>query len=274
MASFTSHFNKYFKEQLEPYGFVKLKGLNAYGRLVNGELLHYIILYSRSSLVRGKKAFTVVFGVYSIYSFSERQYTKYDLINWGNSLLTVAPKRNPERENVYKDGEELQNLLYEYLYSVNDENDMLAKAKDCFDCVREYVLPFLDKITDLKEYVEYAKEYRNYIMRSADTFPSNDSLLMIKVNDHDDMKDIFSRKRDEILRQADGGNPDLESYINNDLYDVYINQTAKARDRVYEDPDMYKKALDILETRKQTGIKKLAELGIKNRMFSSLQADI
>ena len=44
MAAFNSVFNKCFKEELSQYGFRKLKGLDAVGRVVGKELMQYIIL--------------------------------------------------------------------------------------------------------------------------------------------------------------------------------------------------------------------------------------
>ena len=98
MAAFNSVFNKCFKEELSQYGFRKLKGLDAVGRVVGKELMQYIILYPRSSLVRGRKTFTAVFGICTVYSFSSADIWKYDLINRGVRLIEVAPKGNRKKK--------------------------------------------------------------------------------------------------------------------------------------------------------------------------------
>ena len=267
MPSFNSHFNKYFNEHLSPYGFIKLRGLNAFGRLVNRELLHYIILTTRKSLVKGKKAFNVSFGVCSIYSFPEVNYSydKYFFINRGLSLINVAPKREPAKENVYKSVEELHWVIYEYLYDINNENDMTAAIGDCFKCVEDHVIPFLDKITDLRSYVEYCKEHQPHLLRNADTLPTNDSLLLIKTDDHDDLMWLFKRNCDILLESSDDGYRKSDDFKRTEelLYDSIIEQTAKARDKVYNDPELYRKAMDILSDRVQTGKTILSGFGIK-----------
>ncbi len=267
MPSVNAYFNKYFKEQLAPLGFVKLKGLNAFGRLINNELMHYIILTNRSSLVRGKKAFTVSAGIYSIYSFTDLsyEYDKYAFINRGLFLLKLAPKRKPEQENVYKDASELQWINYEYLYEINNEKDITDGVNECYLCVEEYVIPFLDKITDIKSYVEYCKEYRPYLLYDADKLPDNDSLLLIKLNDHDDMIQIYEKYCGNLLESVfnENDNPDEYKREKELYYEVFINQIAKARDKVYDDPVLYKKTMETLENRKQTGKTVFTRFGIK-----------
>ena len=266
MAAFNSVFNKCFKEELSQYGFRKLKGLDAVGRVVGKELMQYIILYPRSSLVRGRKTFTAVFGICTVYSFSSADIWKYDLINRGVRLIEVAPKREPEKESCYKDPAELQWLLYEYLYDPKDQDSMATAAAECAGCIKQYALPVLDGITDIRAYVGFCKEHTSHLLRFADTMPDNDALLLILTDDHDDMMQIFEKNCKAILEQSYQGDSSSSDYKRNEelLYDAFIVQTAKARDKIYDDPELYKKAFETLGSRKLIGQAVFKKLGVNS----------
>ncbi len=261
MASFQAKFNQYFSEKLCPFGFKKLKGLPAFGRLMGGELLQYIILKNCSSLMKGKKAFTLVFGIYSIYSMTQGVPEKYELYHWGISLFRILPKK--EHWNVYRDGEELQSLLYEFLYDGSNDEEIQSRLEEVFIYTRDKVIPFLDKVRNLSDYLMYCKQYKDYLLRWADTIPKNESLLLIYLNDHDDLLWLYERYCESVLNDCFQGNGDSEEYQKEQqmLYDIVIRQTAQARDKVYQQPDLYRKTMTELARRKELSVQVFRELG-------------
>ena len=94
--SFVSEFNKYFKDKLKPYGFIKLKGIPYFGRITNDEVFQTISFHSMNSLEKGKKAFALNFSVLSLYSSNlDKNYLSFA----SNPLVQLC---NPNHNNFQK----------------------------------------------------------------------------------------------------------------------------------------------------------------------------
>lgn len=255
MASLQAAFNKYYAERLKPFGFQKMKGVPCFGRIVNGEVLHFIKPINRYPMIRGKKCFNVTVGAWSVYSFySFHGIDRCTFDNYSQVLACLVPEEKSElsQENSLSWG-----LHY-------DENSMQDKLILSFDMVWEYALPFLDGIQTLQDYIQYCKRWRPIALKDADRFYF-DSPLLILTDNHEDFMDSYQRMCDILLHQSYGGDPNHPEYIEDKerMYQYYIVETAQARDKVYADPALYARCMEELDRRKQKSAEWLLTVGLK-----------
>lgn len=254
MASLQTMFNQYYAQQLKPFGFQKLKGMPAFGRIVNGEVLHIIKLVNRYPMIREKKCFNVTVGAWSVYSFHYGSIDRHTFDNYSQVLACLVPEEKLELSQE-------DSLSWGLHY---DEGNMQDKLILSFDMVREYALPFLDGIQTLQDYIQYCKRWRPIALKDADRFYF-DSPLLILTDNHEDFMDSYQRMCDILLHQSYGDDPNHPEYIENKerMYQYYIVETAQARDKVYADPALYARCMEELDTRKQQSAELLRSAGLK-----------
>lgn len=248
MVALSTEFNKYYKQQLKAYGFIKLKGLPYFGKLINNEIFQFITFHNMNSLIKGKKAFTIDVGILTIYS---KSLDKHSLAIWINPLMNFR--------NIDESLNERFDDIYAFYYDDQSISDTLAKT---FEETKSIAFPYMDKILSLEDYIWYCKYMHIALLRNADQF-YQDSLLLVKTNNHDDFLDIFE-KQSSVMLKCFGNNPNDKDYlqIRKEYYKSIVEEIAQARDRVYDNPELYAKAMEELERRKQVNIETLKSYGI------------
>ena len=242
MLSIKTAFNKFYGQILTQYGFHKIKGMPCFGRLINNEIFQYIMPKTVSTLIKGKKAFTIISGMFSIYSHIPC-YDRIDFENMGQNFISFC--------NVNDTVKDRFNELYQFHYDDSDIHLMLEKT---FFEFQNIMLPYLDSVQNIKDYVQYLKDFQPGRLRFADNM-KNEGIILVKINDHDDFMKYYQQMCDTMLKHFDN-NPNNPHYIEsiNLYHNTFVNEIACSRDNIYNSAELYEQAMNELEKRKEKNI--------------------
>lgn len=234
--TFDKAFNDIYKDALSEYGFKYITKYGLHVKLINNELLYYICFYKLPYLTKGKKCFTVLSGIVSMYCSS---IDKEQLQMLGVQL------------SYYTEYTKERRFISGFQYDKEDMNDVI---KFSLEKTIEIVLPIFNEVTDLNSYINYKKNYGLIAISGAKKFWA-DSLALIKANNHDDFQELFERAIEytkKALEAGEIGGTFQEQY--DLLYDGIIVSIPKSRDIVYNDPELYKKAIEEADRRKEKNL--------------------
>ena len=144
-------FKQIFGEALEPLGFKAIKGRYPYlVRVINNEILHVITFYPADPEYPPDKAIVIVSGVATVYrkkiTFDSSPKQNKMWLNYSSkfySLMTNEPDRDILRQ------------IYKSCYFSNNVESMIEVLKVGVKNIQKYVLPVLDKITDIDSCLDY-----------------------------------------------------------------------------------------------------------------------
>ena len=247
--TFKKVFNDLFKDELGLYGFQYNKKYGMHMRVVNNEIVQYITFISGPSGSREHKAFQIYAGMQSVYSYSlKKEY----LLMYASVLSMYAY-------------ESIQNADYLMPY-IYDEKNMYDTIRSALDRTKNVLIPIFDHVDDLSSYINLIKKIRIDILSDVDRFASNrnDALVLLKVNNRDDFDDLLQIELDRVkkwLKEGKLGGTYQEQYEM--LHSNIIERVANARDKVYDNPDLYKKAMDEAERRKVSNLRELRNNGVE-----------
>ncbi|MCI8669104.1 MAG: hypothetical protein HFI34_06230 [Lachnospiraceae bacterium] len=241
-------FQEVFGKELETHGFYKMKRSKYYVKLINGEIFQYISYANESPGIKGYRGFTMEAGMLTIYSQS---LEPKELHRRSGDLLTYGWKKYP-----YEERRKFS------LYIYNDTNTLIQKLREGLEKTKAIIIPLFAEVEDLNSYIEFQKEFRLDILSGADQL-KEDSLLLIKTNNHDSFMGFFEKALSERLESAKkgecGGDYD---YHYRSLYDGIIKNVAQPRDKVYNDEKLYARVMEELERRKEQNLKILQSHGV------------
>ena len=233
--------NKAFKDVyckfLTEQGYQWCSKLQRFVKVVNQELIYFIGLKKVPAWLKGNKGFTITAGIMSVY-FSKRAdwthgCTEDKLFKWAFDYT----------------GLQLQMFSATYEYGMGfeyNEQNMIEVVEKSAEITKKLVLPVFAEVTDLTSYVKYAKEYTINVLRMCDKF-IDDSLVLILTNNHDDFMECLQKEKEserEFIKQCIE-----ESY-------------TTPRDRVYNNPELLKAALEEAKKCKKTNLEMLAKYKI------------
>lgn len=246
MATFASVFNQRFGEMLKPYGFKKIKGGSYFVKLINNEILQFISFRNFRSGYKNYKECTIYAGALSVYS--ESLNPKSFEINSTDIIRYAYVSGKPT------DG------LFSLVYNEENLQEIVAFATNKTE---EIILPVFEKIIDLDSYIEYRKFYYEGPLLFAEKF-REDSLVLIKADNHDDFEDVFEESFCASLLINPQAYADKNNYdkLYKGLRECIVENIAHSRDKVYNDPELYKKALDEIERRRQLNTEILRSYGL------------
>ena len=231
--SLISVFNKTCANELSKYGFQKLKGLACFGRIINNEIFQYVMPVNRKSLEKNKKAFTIVSGV-----FTGKYFIDFEFMD-----------RLPHNDLI---------RLCDLSYDVSSIQTVVDQSIKGFISI---MLPYLDQITTLNDYVSYCKRMNISLLRNAEKM-WGDSILLVKTNNHDDFIDEYNSICRSVFGEEYNNYNDADSIRTKKIYyDAIIIDTALSRDKVYADKSLYEQAMELIEKRKQHNIEVLKSYG-------------
>ena len=245
--SLISVFNKTCVNELSKYGFQKLKGLACFGRIINNEIFQYVMLVNRRSLEKNKKAFTIVSGVFTIYSVA---LNKELFENYGKYFIDFEfIGRLPHNDLI---------RLCDLSYDINSIQTVVDQSINGFISI---MLPYLDQITTLNDYISYCKRMNISLLRNAEKM-WGDSILLVKTNNHDDFIDEYNSICRSVFGEDYNRYNDADSIRTKKIYyDAIIIATAQSRDKVYADNSLYKQAMELIEKRKEHNLEILKSYG-------------
>lgn len=276
--SLQTFFVKCYREKLESLGFKKVKGRQPYFvRVVGGEIIQVIACRTEHSGRPGEyKAFDILAGMASVYK-PELDFScaPRENLNWVKPIryFYSRPFRLDFRDEIWRS-------LCDFLYKVEDEDSLRQELKRSLKATEEHVFPVFNKVKDLDAFIEhimlrrptdlYVPEYnadRDEFVPEND--PANEGLLYIQTNNRTDLKDLFAKKYADMVvfleRMKLEGNTGYRYRTCEGEKAVIENwriKTIESRDRIYNDPFVYKKALEELKKRKAANLKVLRECGI------------
>ena len=271
MISLNSAFKKIFGKELEKHGFVKLKGRQPYFvRVIGGEILHVIACRSKMAGIPSKeKGFDILAGVATVYR------PKLDLsrsprgnLNW------LSPIRFFYSEIHLLDYQnEIWKSLCRFEYKKEDEESLCMELERALGVTKLYGLPVLDKVTDLDSCIHYIERFQPSDIcipvydRGKDVFEptnmyENEGLLFIQADNHDDLREMTAGRLADIKIEIDSGR-EVKSYEEvKEGMEAWRIDTIKRRDRIYNDPVIYARALKELKQRKAANLEALRTCGL------------
>lgn len=240
--SLISVFNKVYANELSDYGFQKLKAIPCFGRLINNEIFQYIMPINRKSLEKNKKAFTVISGIFTVYSPT---FNKELFENYGNFFVDFEFVDDSLNTNLI----DLCNLNY-------DTKSILPVVEQSLKWVKLIMLPYLNQIKTLNDYIEYCRKMKISLLKNAEKM-WGDSILLLKTNNHDDFLDDYDKICHTVLVNGYNNNPNDPDYIQTKqiYYKAIVVEIAQSRDKVYNNTSLYEQAMNLLKTRKEKILK-------------------
>jgi hypothetical protein len=248
MTSIKTVFKRNFSMTLLPMGFVYSKQINSFIRLVNGEIFQFISLQTMPMKVQGYKEFAINAGIKSIYSESfEKVHLNFCVVPLAHFVGVDSGDKN----------------LWEKLYSISyNENTVEEAVIYAFKKTLEIAVPKLDEINDYNAAITFYIKYRIDMIRYAENF-STDSLLLIVANNHNDFMSEFQKALDrnvELIAKGESGETHEKAYRN--LYHGLVETIAGSRDKVYNDPELYARAIAEMERRKPVNLEVIRSYGL------------
>ena len=271
MISLNSAFKKIFGKELEKHGFVKIKGRQPYFvRVIGGEILHVIACRPEMAGIPSKeKGFDILAGVATVYR------PKLDLsrsprgnLNW------LSPIRFFYSEIHLLDYQnEIWKSLCRFEYKKEDEESLCMELERAFDVTKLYGLPVLDKVTDLDSCIHYIERFQPSDIcipvydRGKDVFEptnmyENEGLLFIQADNHDDLREMTAEILSGFKIKIESGR-EVDSYEEiKEGVEKWRIKTIKRRDKIYNDPVIYARALKELKQRKAANLEALRASGL------------
>ena len=242
--SLITEYKKAFQTGLELFGFKKMKGTNCFGKLINNEILLYVLIKKCSPPDRGKKAFDIISGVQTIYSYD---LSEYQLGLSGISLICYNTDTTPYVHDV--------NFIY-------DETSLSAVIDKALKQTVDVAIPVLLDVNNLKTSLDFLIKYKLGMLYPVDTF-FRDSVLLIITNNHDTFEDRINWE-DKIATRIYSNDPTNEAYINymKQIKEIIRNDLVKSRDRVWASRKLQEELYKEVNRRVENNKKTLIQYGV------------
>lgn len=273
MATLNTVFKQVFEEGLKEYGFAKIKGRQPYFvRVVAGEILQVIAYRPEMGIPYESKGFDILAGVATVYRPSNIDFscTPRGNLNW------IRPIRYYYSEFHVIDfpKDEIWDSLCTFEYRIDDEDSMRHELERALEETKKHVLPVFGKIENLEDCIDFMRVFGAPDLdiptydSEKDTFvpancPYNEGLLYIKTNNHDDFREEFAKILAKEIKEIEVG---IINYSTCEKAKKGIEKwrvrIIEARDRIYNDPIAYARALQELKRRKAVNTEALREYGI------------
>ncbi len=246
--SLISVFNNIYTEELSSYGFQKLKGIACFGRIINNDIFQYVMPINRKSLEKNKKGFTIVSGVFTVYSPA---LNKELFENYGNFFIDFEFIDCLSHTELIR----LCDLSY-------DTQSVQTVVKQSLEGFKSVMLPYLNQIITLNDYIVYCRHMKISLLKNAEEM-WGDSILLLKTNNHDDFIDDYNRICNLLLREQYNNNPNNPDFarIKKIYYNEIVIGVAKSRDKVYNDNGLYEQAMELLNKRRKYNYEVLKSYG-------------
>ena len=239
--AFKSEFMKIFKEGLEPYGFKRMKGTDFFGKLINNEILLYVSYKQYSPPDRGVKAFDVIAGVQTIYSYD---LTEHQLILSSGGLIN---------HNISC----VDNIRVYFEYTSKTQSDAIDKA---FKSMMKVIMPIFEEVKDLPSCLEYLFTFRFGWLHPLDKM-FRDSILLIVTENHDSFEYRFNKAKEKRIRFYNGNesNPVYQTWL--DEFPPVLHELIDSRDRVWASKELQDKVFSEANRRAEINKAQLRKYG-------------
>lgn len=253
-------FKKVFGEALEPLGFKLIKSKYPYFvRVVpGGEIVHVITLLNESSYERGKKCFKIFGGIATVYrdeiDLSQNPWTEN--VNWMRSNAHIANAADIKYDFAYKGG------FQEFLYEIDNENEMLYELRHSLDITRKVMLPIMSKAVDIDSSIDFFSQI-GVSLSFSERF---EGLLFLKTKNYANIivKEIkkFDDEYKQKMEQGVNGYTSEEYEKRLQRADAVLQREISPIENVLNDPELLAKYTAELERRKKENTEILRSYGL------------
>lgn len=273
MTTFNTAFKNAYSEALKPYGFVKLKGKYPYFvRLINDEILQ-VITYQNEWCQRPMHAFNVLCGIATVYR-KELDFNISPRNNnmWLDPLYIMYNNRFPNGTS------DTMKPKTKFQYLDANEEAMNTIIQNTIYFVKQIVLPVFDEVTDLCSCIDYFCTYPSNIINFAinpntgewEEWEHKEDLLHLMVYDnvveYQKMREKYAdywQRRDKDKLEKGIYTKEYYEKEKNDRQ-KFVLQQISIFEQFMNEPELYGKAMQLLEERKDINQQKLREYGIIN----------
>ena len=275
MKSLGTVFKQVYSEGLKDNGFVKIKGRQPYFvRIVGGEIVHVITYMTRPSSIQGKKEFTIMGGVATVYRhcINLDESPKYN--GWWLNTIGEFFKKKFLMTEPYEN----LNKWYSFLYDVENEESMIESVKYSLEVIKDIMMPILDEVRDLESCITHIEVYNGpnlnlyvdeHFGQKCNSGECNEGLLNFKLFN---IEEFIARKDKQIklydkqmmyLISIGAIGYTLESYKEEQLRtQERVHGFIKAFEDIVNNPTEYDRVMKELERRKEFNVNKLKSYGI------------
>lgn len=242
--TFSKAFKDCYNDFLVEYGYQYCAKLELFVKVRNQELIYFIGTTPVPAACRDNEAFTIVAGIMSIYfSSCTKQYFRYN----ERRLQMFSPS-----------------LDYGMGFEYNDGN-MMEIIQSTIPLTDELILPVFDKVINLDTYIEYQVKYGINVLQFCEKF-SDDSLVLIKANNHDDFQEYLNNELHKLEDQMQAiyiGKDNVYEENYTLIYNGVKEWLVNSRDKVYENKELLMAANAEADRRKEVNLKQLEKYKIK-----------
>ena len=272
MATFGTTFKRIYGEGLKKYGFKKIKGRQPYFvRMIGDEIIHVITYRPVNAYNFSHKEYEIYGGIATVYRANiDLDKTPRDNAVWLRELYRFYRKCN--------DGSEKKSYQEIGLFSYEKDNEQaMAKSIEySLEMTERYVIPRLDKITNVKEGVEFFKEYNTILLaiyrnfgKGQSGYEYNEGLLNVLVYTLDEyisyIKNLHEECNNRILNEMRTGlnGFTMEQY----QYDKErrwkgMEEEIEVFTEISNSPEKYREVMEELERRKEHNLEVLKKYGV------------
>lgn len=258
--SLNAAFKQVFGDALEPLGFKLIKSKYPYFvRVVpGGEIVHVITLLNESSYERGKKCFKIFGGIATVYrdeiDLSQNPWTEN--VNWMRSNAHIANAADIKYDFAYKGG------FQEFLYEIDNENEMLYELGHSLDITRKIMLPIMSKAVDIDSSIDFFSQI-GVSLSFSERF---EGLLFLKTKNYANIivKEIkkFDDEYKQKMEQGVNGYTSEEYEKRLQRADAVLQREISPIENVLNDLELLAKYTAELERRKAINTEKFRSYGL------------
>ena len=272
MATFGTTFKRIYGEGLKKYGFKKIKGRQPYFvRMIGDEIIHVITYRPVNAYNFSHKEYEIYGGIATVYRANiDLDKTPRDNAVWLRELYRFYRKCDDGIEK--KSYQEIGRFSYE-----KDNEQAMAKSIEySLEVTEKYVIPRLDKTTNVKEGVDFFKEYNTPLLavkrnfgKGQSSYEYNEGLLNVLVYTLDEyinyIKNLHEECNNRILNNMKAGiygfTMEQYQYDKEDRWKG-MEEEIEVFTEISNSPEKYREVMEELERRKEHNLEVLKKYGV------------
>ena len=272
MATFGTTFKRIYGEGLKKYGFKKIKGRQPYFvRMIGDEIIHVITYRPVNAYNFSHKEYEIYGGIATVYRANiDLDKTPRDNAVWLSELYHFYKKCDDGGEK------EKYEEIGLFSYEKDNESAMAKSIEYSLEVTEKYIIPRLDKITNVKEGVDFFKEYDTTLLaidrkfgRGQNGYDYNECLLNVLVYTLDEyinyIKNLHEECNNRILNNMKVGiygfTMEQYQYDKEDRWKG-MEDEIEVFTEISNSQEKYREVMEELERRKEHNLEVLKQYGV------------
>ena len=272
MATFGTTFKRIYGEGLKKYGFKKIKGRQPYFvRMIGDEIIHVITYRPVNAYNFSHKEYEIYGGIATVYRANiDLDKTPRDNAVWLSELYSFYKKCDDGAEK------EKYEEIGLFSYEKDNEQAMAKSIEYSLEMTEKYVIPRLDKITNVREGVDFFKEYNTKLLavkrnfgKGQSSYEYNEGLLNVFVYTLDEyisyIKNLHEECNNRILNNMKEGiygfTMEQYQYDKEDRWKG-MEDEIEVFTEISNSPEKYREVMEELERRKEHNLEVLKKYGV------------